>query len=57
MHLTQDVKPLLKVQQLCIVNETGQALLDDLNFELYPAQTLAMVGESGSGKSITALAL
>ena len=56
-HLTQDVKPLLKVQQLCIVNETGQALLDDLNFELYPAQTLAMVGESGSGKSISALGL
>ncbi|MDH0030452.1 MULTISPECIES: dipeptide ABC transporter ATP-binding protein [unclassified Acinetobacter] len=57
MHLTQDVKPLLKVQQLCIANETGQTLLDDLNFELYPAQTLAMVGESGSGKSISALAL
>nr|WP_286799027.1 ABC transporter ATP-binding protein [Acinetobacter sp. UBA2063] len=55
--MTQDVKPLLKVQQLCIVNETGQALLDDLNFELYPAQTLAMVGESGSGKSISALGL
>ncbi len=57
MYLTQDVKPLLKVQQLCIANETGQTLLDDLNFELYPAQTLAMVGESGSGKSISALAL
>ena len=57
MHSTQDDKPLLKVQQLCIANETGQTLLDDLNFELYPAQTLAMVGESGSGKSITALAL
>ncbi|WP_333663607.1 ABC transporter ATP-binding protein [Acinetobacter sp.] len=57
MHLTQDVKPLLKVQQLCIANETGQTLLDDLNFELYPAQTLAIVGESGSGKSISALAL
>lgn len=57
MHLTQDVKPLLKVQQLCIASETGQTLLDDLNFELYPAQTLAMVGESGSGKSISALAL
>ena len=57
MYLTQEVKPLLKVQQLCIANETGQTLLDDLNFELYPAQTLAMVGESGSGKSISALAL
>lgn len=57
MHSTQDDKPLLKVQQLCIANETGQTLLDDLNFELYPAQTLAMVGESGSGKSISALAL
>lgn len=56
-YLTQEVKPLLKVQQLCIANETGQTLLDDLNFELYPAQTLAMVGESGSGKSISALAL
>ncbi len=57
MHSTQDDKPLLKVQQLCIANETGQALLDDLNFGLYPAQTLAMVGESGSGKSISALGL
>lgn len=61
MHLIQDDKlslnqPLLKVQQLSICN-SAEKLLEDVSFEIYPAQTVAIVGESGSGKSITALAL
>ncbi|MCH7338793.1 ABC transporter ATP-binding protein [Acinetobacter higginsii] len=62
MHLTQDDKqldqsPLLKVQQLSIRSETGQSLLENLSFDLYPEQTVAIVGESGSGKTISALAV
>jgi len=62
MHLTQDDKqldqsPLLRVQQLSIRSETGQSLLENLSFDLYPEQTVAIVGESGSGKTISALAV
>ncbi len=62
MHLTQDDNtvsnpPLLRVQQLSIHDETGHCLVDDLSFDVYPAQTVAIVGESGSGKSISTLAL
>ncbi|WP_336042028.1 dipeptide ABC transporter ATP-binding protein [Acinetobacter dispersus] len=62
MHLTQDDKPLdqsplLRVQQLNIRSETGQSLLENLSFDLYPEQTVAIVGESGSGKTISALAV
>ena len=31
--------------------------VDGLDFEIYPAETLAVVGESGCGKSVTALSL
>jgi microcin C transport system ATP-binding protein len=62
MHLTQDDNTvsnpaLLRVKQLSIHNETGHRLVEDLSFDVYPAQTVAIVGESGSGKSISALAL
>lgn len=70
MHLTQDVKtslkdaaqvnstvqPLLSVTNLSI-DAGQQVLVQDLNFDLYSGQTLAIVGESGSGKSISSLAL
>ena len=62
MHSTQDDNTvsnpaLLRVKQLSIHNETGHRLVEDLSFDVYPAQTVAIVGESGSGKSISALAL
>lgn len=57
-HLTQeDNQPLLSVQQFNIRQQTGQYLVENLNFDLYPQQTLAIVGESGSGKTITVLGL
>lgn len=61
MHLTQDdnfplKQPLLNVQQLSI-SHGSETLLEQVSFEIYPTQTLAIVGESGSGKSITGLAL
>ena len=48
--------PLLKVRNLRV--SFGAVLaVDDLSFELYPRETLAIVGESGSGKSVTALSV
>ncbi|USA55501.1 dipeptide ABC transporter ATP-binding protein [Acinetobacter sp. C32I] len=62
MHLTQDdnpldQSPLFRIQQLRISTQIGQCLLENLSFDLYPEQTIALVGESGSGKTISALAL
>ena len=47
----------LKVNHLSIVTDNGVVLVDDLSYQLYQGQTLAIVGESGSGKSIASLAL
>ncbi|WP_130803067.1 ABC transporter ATP-binding protein [Acinetobacter ihumii] len=63
MHSIQDdnnliqTQPCLKVEGLHIENEQGQALVQQLDFELKQGETLAIVGESGSGKSISSLAL
>jgi len=50
------LKPLLKVKGLTVAfNKTK--VVDNISFEIYPAQTFALVGESGSGKSLTALSI
>ena len=58
MHSIQDVNKalLLHVENLHIENEQ-QVLVENLNFQLHAAETVAIVGESGSGKSISSLAL
>lgn len=48
--------PLLEVSGLSIANKQ-QVLVDNLSYQLYQGETLAIVGESGSGKSISSLAL
>ena len=52
--------PLLSVEHLCVEFRTRSGVarvLDDINFELRPGETLCVVGESGCGKSVTALAV
>jgi oligopeptide transport system ATP-binding protein len=44
------VTPLLKVERLVKHFKAIQAV-DDISFELYPGETVALVGESGCGKS------
>jgi oligopeptide/dipeptide ABC transporter ATP-binding protein len=50
----------LQVRHLTTRLQIGQhayKVVDDLSFNLFPGQTLALVGESGCGKSMTALSL
>lgn len=52
--------PILSVRDLVVRLQIGNhqyAVVDQMNFDLYPGHTLALVGESGCGKSMTALAL
>lgn len=44
-------KPLLTISQLN-VSIKQQALLKDINLEIYPGECLGILGESGSGKSL-----
>lgn len=48
--------PLLSVRNLTVQFDEFVAV-EDLSFDLFEGQTLAIVGESGSGKSITALTI
>lgn len=54
------MKPILAVKN---INTRFEAFdgsvyaVNDVNFELFPGETLAVVGESGSGKSVTMLSL
>jgi ABC-type microcin C transport system duplicated ATPase subunit YejF len=49
-------KPLLQVKKLSVAFK-NEKVVDDISFDVYPAETFALVGESGSGKSITALSV
>lgn len=52
--------PLLQVRDLTVRLQIGNdrwTVVDQLGFDLYAGQTLALVGESGCGKSMTALSL
>ena len=52
--------PILSVQDLKVQfkTETGYIYaVNDISFDLYPAETLTIVGESGAGKTVSMLAL
>lgn len=54
------MKPLFSVKNLSTRFDTFDGsvyAVNDVNFDLYPGETLAVVGESGSGKSVTMLSL
>lgn len=57
MMTNNKTAPILTVNELSIVTNTGLTLVDKLGYQLHQGQTLAIVGESGSGKSIASLAL
>ena len=55
-----DVAPVLSVQGLCTefaFRSGSVTVVNDLSYNVYPGETLAIVGESGSGKSISALSV
>lgn len=54
------MQPLLEVKNLSIAFQTETDVVqpvDDVSFNIYAGQTLALVGESGCGKSISAMSI
>lgn len=56
MVATNAAEPVLALRELTIASGNA-TLVDQLSYDLFSTQTLAIVGESGSGKSISSLAL
>lgn len=52
-----DQRPALKVSDLTVVLESGQPVVEHVDLELAPRETLGLVGESGSGKTTTGYAV
>ena len=53
-------RPLLSVEGLEVSFQTPRGLLkvvEDVNFAIFPGETLGLVGESGSGKTVTSLSI
>jgi energy-coupling factor transport system ATP-binding protein len=54
-HHPEDQKPFLNLQNLSAGYE-GQAIIHDVNLEIYQGEFVALVGDNGTGKSTLALA-
>jgi len=57
MVSSRQVSPLLEVEGLEVTLASGVRAVEDVSFELYRSECLALVGESGCGKTLTALSI